>query len=84
MFLHTMHPGPDAPKKIVIECVWYEHVGTNPVSGNPQVRYNPNWQSHYVFLDSCVPAACVFWPSDPSDNNSDLRLMDVVTHHDHE
>ena len=81
IFEHAMHKGEDAPKRVVIECVWYEYVGINPVSLNPQVRFNPNWKSHYVFLDSCVASACVFWPSDPF---GDRTLLDVVTHHDHE
>jgi hypothetical protein len=76
-----MHKGDGAPKRIVIECVWYEPVGTHPVSLNPQVKYNPNWSSDLVFLDSCLPVSCGFWPSDPF---GDCDLLDVITHLNHD
>ena len=83
MFEHTMHPGLAAPSGVVVECKWYELVGTNPVNGLPTVRYNPNWDAgRHVFLHTCVPASCAFWPKDPWTPLDDTSEFDVIRHHE--
>ena len=78
MFMHEMYP--ESPARMVVECEWYECVGVNPTSQNVQVRRNENWDCHLAFLDTCVPASCMFWPSDPW--GDDDGLMDVIKHHE--
>jgi hypothetical protein len=83
MYEHRMHPGDDSPTRVIIECKWYELVGTDPVNHLPVVKYNPNWdESRHVFLDTCIPASCRFWPQNPFVEPTDDMFYNVIQHHE--
>jgi hypothetical protein len=83
MFRHNMFPGDvAAPTLFVVKCAWYEVVSVDPVTGNTNIRYNPNFEaSNLVNLHDCIPQNCVFWPCDPL-GSDDADLYTVITHHD--
>ena len=81
MFVHAFWPDDkDAPKKVVIQAVWYEQVGTNPVNGLPQIRLNNNFDSCTLcFLEDCWAHSITFGLSDPfADPQPQFPLYDVL------
>ena len=79
IFEHRMYPHRESPARVIIECKWYEEVGINPVNGLPMIRLNENWEvARYAFLDTCVAADVVYWPTDPFD--AECETMDVIRH----
>lgn len=76
MFVHRMFDDESADSKVVIQADWYEHVGTNPVNGLPQVQFNPNFNAcSLAFLDQCIPQNFMFGKSDPWNPNCDLFVV---------
>lgn len=79
IFEHRMYPHRESPARVIIECEWYEEVGINPVNGLQMIRLNENWEvARYAFLDTCVAADVVYWPTDPFD--AECETMDVIRH----
>ena len=77
MYIHRFWPEEGAPEKIIVVADWYEQIGTNPVNGLPQIRFQQNFSScQLAFLEDCVPKSCKFLPSNPFDDSCDL--FDVI------
>ena len=77
MFVASLRNG--GPEDVVIGGDWYDVVGTNTVSKNKQVRYNPNFASeHLAFLRNCTPINLILVPSDPFEPDGPDRLYDIL------
>jgi hypothetical protein len=69
------------PEEIFVECDWYEKVGVNARTKLTQVRRNTHFDACRVnFLKNLYPKNFVMWPSDFSNEHSDL--FDVIMHHE--
>ena len=66
---HEAYPG--GPRRIIVEGLWYEHMGTCEIAHTPLVRkkisYFMNTSSRFAFLDACYQRPVAMWPHDPLD-----------------
>jgi hypothetical protein len=78
MFVAVMFEG--AQEEVVVAGDWYDVVGTNPVSKNLQVRYNPNFATeNMAFLRTCKPKNFTLAPSNPFEDVVEVnRLYDII------
>ena len=50
MFLHSLGGGPE---EVIVECDWYECIGTNPRTHLPQIRRNHNFDGVLAHVHTC-------------------------------
>lgn len=56
MYIHQMYPGEDddIPSRVIVDCDWFEVVGTNPTTGLKTIAPNPT--SKQAALCACQTA----------------------------
>jgi hypothetical protein len=78
IFEHACWPG--GPVRLVLQCEWFENVGTNEVARTPMVRRNPNSgfnvATKFTFINSCCTKPVAIWPHVLSDPGGDV--FDVI------
>ena len=86
MYLHKLTSSD--PAEFIIDCNWYEVVGTG-TNGLQQVKYYKEYETDsYQFLDVCEPENLVCFPvnpfefdfSDPTQYTDPDQLFDIIRH----
>jgi len=76
---------PELGSQIFIECLWYEHVQNNAITGLTQIQSFDDNPWKYVLLKNMYRQDCVFWPSDGRqdvDYEDKSIVFDVILHTD--
>jgi hypothetical protein len=84
MFEQEGYPG--GPRRLILECEWFEPMGSCDITSNKLVRRNAdfyaNHSSRFAFLDDCFQIPVALWPYDPLDKlsagNKFKKCFDVI------
>jgi hypothetical protein len=84
IFKHTLHDGPDAPSRVVLDVEWFgEHTVSQPsglrvVEDDPHSAFNAHWR--LTFLDGLCPKNIGFLPYPPT--QVDPTIFAVIDRHE--